>query len=274
MIPPLARSVWPLIQAPSGPARNATASAISSGLAETFQRRHLGQLVDHLLRLAVEEELGRDRPGRDRVDGDVSSAQLLGEDAGHGLDRGLGGGIDAVGRLQQAGDAGREVDDPAAVAQAARRFAQRIEGALQIDRDVAIEQCVAAVGDGRQAHDAGIVDQHVDAAERGFSRVEHARHGGDIRDVGLSRHGPAAGPLDPGDHRRRGSAVAGIVHHDGEAVLGQALGDRGADTAGGTGDDGNLIGLGGHDLSPLGLATGDRRLTEQHAPSQAADNHA
>ena len=31
MIPPLARSVWPLIQAPSGPARKATASAMSSG---------------------------------------------------------------------------------------------------------------------------------------------------------------------------------------------------------------------------------------------------
>jgi hypothetical protein len=31
MIPPLARRVWPLIQAPSGPARKATASAMSSG---------------------------------------------------------------------------------------------------------------------------------------------------------------------------------------------------------------------------------------------------
>ena len=30
-IPPLARSVWPLIQAPSGPARKATAAAMSSG---------------------------------------------------------------------------------------------------------------------------------------------------------------------------------------------------------------------------------------------------
>src|SRR5207244_13616014 len=31
MIPPLARSTWPLIHAPSGPARNATALAMSSG---------------------------------------------------------------------------------------------------------------------------------------------------------------------------------------------------------------------------------------------------
>ena len=31
MIPPVARMVWPLIQAPSGPARKATAAAMSSG---------------------------------------------------------------------------------------------------------------------------------------------------------------------------------------------------------------------------------------------------
>jgi hypothetical protein len=30
-IPPLARKVWPLIQAPSGPARNETAEALSLG---------------------------------------------------------------------------------------------------------------------------------------------------------------------------------------------------------------------------------------------------
>jgi hypothetical protein len=72
-------------------------------------------------------------------------------------------------------------------------LAQGIEGALQIDRDMTIEQGVTAVSDGRQVHDAGIVDQHVDAAERGFSRVEHARHRGNIRDVGLGRHGVAAG---------------------------------------------------------------------------------
>src|SRR5271156_4057400 len=69
-------------------------------VAETFQRRQLGQTVDYLLRLAVEEELGRRRPGRDGVDGDVPAAQLLGENARHGLDRRLGGGIDAVSRLQ------------------------------------------------------------------------------------------------------------------------------------------------------------------------------
>ena len=120
---------------------------------------------------------------------------------------------------------------------------------------------VAAIRDRRQVHDPGIVDQHVDAAERGFGRVEHARHSGDIRDVGLGGDGPAAGRLDPGDHRLRRGGVAGVVHHHGEAVLGEALGDRGADAAGGAGDDGDFVGLGGHDLSPRCLRAGDRRLT-------------
>ncbi len=36
-------------------------------------------------------------------------------------------------------------------------------------------------------HDAGIVDQHVDAAEGRFGGVEHAAHGVRIADVGLAR---------------------------------------------------------------------------------------
>ena len=42
MIPPLARSVWPLIQAPSGPARKATPSAISCG----WPRRSSGDRLE------------------------------------------------------------------------------------------------------------------------------------------------------------------------------------------------------------------------------------
>src|ERR1700730_9276614 len=110
MIPPLARSVWPLVEA--------------------LQRGELGEAVDDLLRLAMQEQVRRGRPGRDGVDGDAPPAQLLGQDAGHRLDGGFGAGIDAIGRLQQADDAGREVDDAPALAQAPGRLAQRVECAL------------------------------------------------------------------------------------------------------------------------------------------------
>ena len=135
MIPPLARSTWPLIQPPSGPARKADRVGDVLGLAEPLQRRELGEVIDHLLRLAVEEQLGCRRPRCDGVDRDVAAAQLFGEDVGHRLDAGLGRGVDAVGRLEQADDAGRHVDDAAAFAQPLRRFTQGVEGALQVDRD-------------------------------------------------------------------------------------------------------------------------------------------
>ena len=59
----------------------------------------------------------------------------------------------------------------------------------------------------RQLHDAGIVDQHVDAAERRLRRVEHARDRGRVADVGLGGEGPAAGLLDLAGQRLGGAAL-------------------------------------------------------------------
>jgi hypothetical protein len=95
-MPPLARSTWPLIQAPSGPARKATARRCPRAC-RAFQRVHLGHAGDQLVDFAVEEEVGGGRAGRDGVDGDVAAAQFLRQDGGQRFDGGLGGGIDAVG---------------------------------------------------------------------------------------------------------------------------------------------------------------------------------
>jgi hypothetical protein len=51
---------------------------------------------------------------------------------------------------------------------------------------------------------------------------------------------------DGGHHLVRLGRVAGIVDHHGKAVLGQALGDGGADAARCAGDDSNLF----HGLAP------------------------
>ena len=197
MIPPLARSTWPLIQPPSGPARNATALAMSCGLAEPLQRRELGEVVDHLLRLAVEEQLGRGRPRRDGVDGDVAAAQLLGQDMGHRLDARLGRGVDAVGRVKQSG---LTLDDMLMMRPPSRsRFAASrrvLKVPFRLIATWRSNSCVVAFGDRRQLHDAGVVHQHVDAAERRLRRVEHARDRGRVADVGLRRDGAAAGFLD------------------------------------------------------------------------------
>ena len=62
----------------------------------------LGNLVDLLLVLAVEEQLGRGGSGSDGVDGDVATAQFLGEDMRHRLHTRLGRGVDTVSWLVEA----------------------------------------------------------------------------------------------------------------------------------------------------------------------------
>ena len=97
-----------------------------------------------------------------------------------------------------------------------------------------------------QLHDAGIVDQHVDAAERRLGRVEHARDRLRVADVGLGGDGAAAGLLDLADQRLGFGCAAGVIDDDGEAVGGEPLGDGGADAARSAGDERDLVGAGVH----------------------------
>ena len=195
-MPPLARSVWPLIQAPSGPARKATAAAMSSGVPSRSSGFILAKRSISSCDLPLRNSSVAVGPGATALTVIERPRSLLGEDRRHRFDRGLGRGIDAVGLKLGADDAGREIDDPAAVAQALGGFAHRVESALEIDRDLLVEQRVVAVGDRRELHDAGIVDQHIDAAEGGFRRVEHAAHRVGIADIGLRGQRPAALAFD------------------------------------------------------------------------------
>src|SRR3546814_3426270 len=81
-----------------------------------------------------------------------------------------------------------------------------------------VEQGIIAVGQRGQAHDAGVVDQHVNAAVSGLGGIEHARHRGGIADVGLNGQRAAAVALDSAN---QGFGVAGparIVDDDGKPV--------------------------------------------------------
>ena len=164
------------------------------------------------------------------------------------LHRRLGGRVDAVAFELRADHAGREVDDAAAVAQPACGLAQSIEGALEIDGDLAIELRVVGVGNLGELHDAGVVDQYIDAAERFLRRVEQRAHGRRVGNVGLDRDRLAARCFDLLDQRFSRRGIAGVVHGDGKAVPRQPLGHRGADAAGCTSDDGNLVCLLAHDV--------------------------
>ena len=127
------------------------------------------------------------------------------------------------------------------MAQARRRLAHGVEAALDVDGEQAVEGGVVRVGQGRQRgrHDAGVVDQHVDAAEGRFGRIEQRLHVARIGHVGLDCDGGAA----VGKHAchqlvcRR--LAAGVIDDDLHAVARQAAGDGRADAARGARDDGD-----------------------------------
>ncbi len=124
---------------------------------------------------------------------------------------------------------------------------------FEVDRDLAVDQHVVALGDARQLHDAGIVDQHVDPAERRLRRVEHAGDRRRVADIRLGRDGAAAGRLDLAHQCLGFRRAARIIDDDGEAIRRQPLGDRGTDAPRGAGDDRYLVRISVHCLSPVAV---------------------
>ena len=76
MIPPLARSVWPLIQ-PHRTGKEGNRGGDVFGLTEPFQWSKLGEPVDDFLWLPAEEQVGRSWTGRHGVDADARPRSSL-----------------------------------------------------------------------------------------------------------------------------------------------------------------------------------------------------
>lgn len=172
IMPPLARSVWPLIQ-PSGPLARKAAAMFSD-----VPRRSSGFILAMRSTGSSDLPSRRDRWPSGRVrrrDGDAAATHFLGRDRGQGFHCRLGRSIDAIGFRLQAGDAGREVDDTPATAQAPCRLAQRVEGALEIDLDLSGKMGIIRVSQRREHYGAGVVHQHADPTIGGFGAV--ARYG-------------------------------------------------------------------------------------------------
>src|SRR5580658_2688982 len=66
-------------------------------LAEPLERSHAADLLDLICGLAVEKELGCDRPGGDGIDSDLVATKLVGKNLDEPLDACLGGDVRAVG---------------------------------------------------------------------------------------------------------------------------------------------------------------------------------
>ena len=102
-MPPSTVRVWPVMYLASGPARKATAAAMSSG----SPKRPSGIWREDGGFYVVGEDGGhvrRDEAGGYGVDGDVAAGQLAGEGFGEADEAGFAGGI--IGLAGVAGEAG------------------------------------------------------------------------------------------------------------------------------------------------------------------------
>ena len=72
-----------------------------------------GDVLEHLLRLALEEELGGDGARGDGVDADALTHEVLGHDVDHLLDGAFGGAVEEIARhdVGGCGDGGRKMND-------------------------------------------------------------------------------------------------------------------------------------------------------------------
>ena len=97
---------------------------------------------------------------------------------------------------------------------------------------------------GGAVDDAGIVDQHVDAAEPRQRSREHRRGGGLVGDIGVERHMSCVpGSFDrgqQGDRLSRGFGRAAMVDEDPRALGREPDGDRPSDAAGRAGHQRDL----------------------------------
>ncbi|MNT09632.1 hypothetical protein D3C72_1444220 [compost metagenome] len=151
-----------------------------------------------------------------------------------------------VGARPAAGARGHRghVDDGAAALLAHLRHGFAAEGQHRARVDVhhLVEQRIVELGDGHALDQAaGVVHQHVDAAElrRGFLHAGADRGG--VAHVGLQREGRAAGGADGVDHAGRRIGRAVVVHGHAHAARGERDGHRGADARAGAGDEGGLV---------------------------------
>ena len=123
--------------------------------------RHLGVERPGVLNVSSR----RDHAGRDRVDADLVLGQLEREPSGEHAERGLGGGVDGEVGARNVLVHGGDVDDRAAVAHSSRGSLCEQEARADVDREGEVEVGGGEVEERFRGHDAGVLDEHVDAAE-------------------------------------------------------------------------------------------------------------
>ena len=125
------------------------------------------------------------------------------------------------------------------------------EGALQVDRHHLLVLRLGGVEDRRAGLDAGVVDHHVEPAERLDRLVDEPLQVLDLADVGLHADGLVAELRDLAFEVLGRLLVGDVVDDDVGALAGEGEGDGLADAAVAAGDDGDLA-LQCHVVPPAG----------------------
>ena len=199
------------------------------------------ELALHVLLAELVAHLRLEPAGRERVDADpLAPRPLLGEVAREpdqaGLARGVGGLRQPTGGEPE--DAG-DVDDRAARLHHLGRALRHPVAAVEVDVDHLAEVVGRLLGRGDGRPDAGVVDQHVDAAQVLHRLVDERLAAVGVRDVRAHGDGAPAGGLDELARVLELLDAAG-AEGDVRAGLGEGLGERDAEAGRGPGDDGDF----------------------------------
>ena len=250
--PPSTTICAPLTYELRSEARKSVVRATSSGCASrrsgmrSSYERPLRLDVDSLRRAGLDEldcALGPRRPGRDRVDADAVGPELERHRLRQPPDRVLRGPVvREAGAARVDGVDRRDVDDRAAIAlrpHPRRGGADAEEAAADVHAEDPLELLRRHVLEQEVREHAGVVDEHVEAAERRDGGRHQTLDVGLRRDVALGRR-----DLPPGGREafvRGVEPVAPTVgDDDGGAGLGQPTRARKAESLRRARDDGHL----------------------------------
>ena len=202
--------LWPVTQTPHPGSSSDTTPSVGESK-RAFANFGIDQIAARMRRLARNHRRVRRAARHDHVHGDPGSAELAGMARGHRLEAGFGrpAGLPAEG--ERPGEARRHVDDPAVTLldHARQRVVAQVPRTAEVDPHEPIPHLRAELPRPHRSRqvarthriqaDSRVVDERVHGAETVGRRLDAARAGSRVGDVGLDRHQPLPGQAVPGE---------------------------------------------------------------------------
>lgn len=225
------------------------------GVSDALERAHVGKALvndihGHALVAARDVvprvlvvHVGLDAARGDGVDSHLLLAAVNGEGSGETLDGGLGAGIEGmVVNASHGGGDGRSEDNAASAAAVLETLLGDEELASAVEVEDAVKELLGDIELGRPDLSTRVGDHELNVTVVGHNAVKEAGNLGGLADVGLDGDGIGAKGLELGNGVLSGLGARAVVDNNVAAALGKLEGDALANTAAGTGDNGDLAG--------------------------------